>query len=192
MRYTPDHKERSRERILSSASQLMRCKGIDAVSVATAMKEAGMTHGAFYAHFQSKDDLVAESIRFALDKTIARLRDAVAAAPNEPPLKVILASYLTESHLRNTSNGCATASMGQQAARSSPLIRQAMAEKIDKMVDFIAMHCQGSESKKRATAHTIYSMMVGTIVLAMNYEDPDRQREILESGRENICLAFGS
>jgi TetR/AcrR family transcriptional regulator, transcriptional repressor for nem operon len=187
MRYAPDQKDRSRLKILTSASRMLRRDGIEGVSVGAAMKDAGMTHGAFYAHFASKDDLVAESIRFALDETIDRLRNAALEATNEPPLSAIVATYLNESHLRKPWNGCATASLGQQAARSSPQIRSAMANKVDELIDLIAEYTPGANKKaRRSLAQAIYATMVGAIVIAMAYDKRSQQQDILESARESI------
>ena len=189
MRYAPDHKDRSRAKILSSASRMLRRDGIEGVSVAAAMKDAGMTHGAFYAHFSSKDELVAESIRFALDETMERLRDAAVNAKNESPLAAIVAAYLTESHLRKPWNGCATAALGQEAARSSPQVRLAMADKVDGLIDLIAEYPPGDSKKtRRSVAQAIYATMVGAIVIAMTYDKKSRQQDILESARNSISI----
>jgi TetR/AcrR family transcriptional repressor of nem operon len=167
---------------------MLRREGIEGVSVAAAMKDAGMTHGAFYAHFSSKEELVAESIRFALDETMERLRDAARQASDGSPLAAIVAAYLTESHLRKPGQGCAVASLGQQAARSSPEVRAAVAGKVDALLDLIAEYAPGDSRKARhAIAEAVYSAMVGAIVIAMTHDKRSRQQEVLESARQGIA-----
>jgi TetR/AcrR family transcriptional repressor of nem operon len=151
------------------------------------MKDAGLTHGSFYAHFRSKDELVAESIRYALDETTNRLRDAALRATDKSPLKAIIETYLAEAHLRKPWSGCAAASLGQQAARSSPEIKAAMAEKVDILIDLIAQYTSGrNEKARRALAQAIYASMIGAIVLARMYDDKKKEQSILESARNNI------
>jgi TetR/AcrR family transcriptional regulator, transcriptional repressor for nem operon len=187
MRYAPDHKDRSRARILSSASRLLRRDGIDGMSVAAAMKDAGLTHGSFYAHFDSKDELVAESIRFAVDETIGHMRAAVASPGNVSPLHAIINWYLSEGHLKKPWAGCAAALIGQQAVRSSATVKSAMAERVGMLIEFIATYTPGeNEKSRRVLAQAICSTMLGGVVIASMYEEKAQREAILASARDGV------
>jgi TetR/AcrR family transcriptional regulator, transcriptional repressor for nem operon len=184
MRYPADHKDLSRQRILLSASRLIRARGIDGVSVAAAMKDAGLTHGSFYAHFASKDALVAQSIRYAMNEVIGRLRDLARESPDRPPLEVVVEAYLSDAHLAQPWSGCAVASLCQEVDRASPAIRRAMEERVNDMLDFLAGYVPLNDSSERAdVARALYAVMLGGLDLAKAVQDRKARQAILAAAR---------
>jgi TetR/AcrR family transcriptional regulator, transcriptional repressor for nem operon len=187
MRYAIDHKDKSRQKILSSASRLIRSHGIGRVSVAAAMNDAGLTHGAFYAHFNSKDELIAESIRHSMNETIGHLRDVASSAKAGTEFKAVVQSYLSEEHLSKPWLGCAVAHLCQEAARSSPAIRAAMTDRIATMISFISEFMPQKKPQARSTAaQGAYSAMVGALNLARAVEDPEEGRRILNAAKATV------
>src|SRR5476649_2479162 len=107
MRYSKEHKTETHARIVKNASVLLREKGADGIGVAALMKEAGLTHGGFYAHFESRDALIAEAFAHAMDQTTHKWRKRAESAADGERLAAIVNGYLTLTHRDNVGNGCA-------------------------------------------------------------------------------------
>src|SRR5438874_10633954 len=119
MRYDKGHKEASRQRIMDVAAQRFRCDGIAATGLAAVMGDAGLTNGAFYPHFQSKTELVRESLATALDAQAQQIGEILAAGG----LDGFIATYLSSAHRDNPQFGCAMAALGAEIAREPPETR---------------------------------------------------------------------
>ncbi len=126
MRYSPEHKASTRRRIVDGAAAALRARGLAGVGVADLMREAGLTHGGFYAHFASKDALVAEAIDAAGEQSVRNLRKVVKRAGPEPAFKAIVDAYLSTAHRDGPESGCALAALGAELARESPAARRAL------------------------------------------------------------------
>ncbi|NDD31761.1 MAG: TetR/AcrR family transcriptional regulator, partial [Proteobacteria bacterium] len=121
MRYPEGHKSQVRQRIVAQASAAFRRNGLDGVSIPEVMKRAGLTHGAFYAHFSDRHALVAEAVRFAAQQTSARVFDPGSS------LEHTLGHYLSQGHLQHPEMGCVIAALGCDAMRQPPAVRDAFA-----------------------------------------------------------------
>jgi TetR/AcrR family transcriptional repressor of nem operon len=185
MRTTSERKAETRERILSAAMTLFRSHGIDAVGVDAIMHRAGLTHGGFYAHFASKEALVAEATAAALARSAERWEQISREAHAEAALSQIVGSYLDEAHVTATERGCVLASLGAEVARR-PEVRPAIAESIRKMAGALA-RCLPADGKNEALA--MLSGMVGAIVLARLADDPAFAGEILTAVRRVAGLS---
>src|SRR6476646_6451425 len=117
MRYSKEHKQETHDRIVRKASVRMREKGAHGIGVADLMKEAGLTHGGFYAHFDSRDALVIEAFAYAMDRSIARWRKLAEETPPDKRLATIVESYLTSVHRDDPGRGCAIPTLGAEIAR---------------------------------------------------------------------------
>jgi TetR/AcrR family transcriptional repressor of nem operon len=169
----------NRERILAESAQLFRERGFAGIGVADLMKSAGLTHGGFYGHFQSKDDLIAQASARTLAETLEEWKQ-VAAQADETPLAAFMAAYLTPEHRDNPGEGCLLAALGAEIAREGAPVRRAVTEGLQAIVAVLAEAIPvGSESERRADVLAMYASAVGTLVLARAVDDPALSDEIL-------------
>src|SRR5438094_7085324 len=138
MRYSREHKQETHDRIVKKASVRLREKGAHGIGVADLMKEAGLTHGGFYAHFDSREALVIEAFGYAMDRATERWRKIAEETPPEKRLATIVDSYLTPLHRDHPGHGCAVPTLGAEIARESPKTRKAFAAKLEQMIDMMA------------------------------------------------------
>ena len=164
--------------------RLFRERGFDAVSVAEVMTAAGLTHGGFYGHFRSKDDLAAQAS--------AR---AAAGDPAAPPrsLSDHAARYLRPAHRDARAEGCAFAALGSEAARQSPAVRRATAEGLVTKLDALTEAAPGaSRAARRQAAVAAFAGMVGALVLARMVDDTTLSDEILDETRAALTEGYGA
>ena len=173
----------NRERIVETAARLFREKGYDGIGVADLMKSAGLTHGGFYGHFASKEDLMIEACQHALEKSLEGWRAKVARDPQQA-LPAIVDSYLTTRHRDQPGGGCPAAAMGVDVARMAPgarpafthATRQQFAMLEELMPDATA---DATPEQRRQQAIATFSAMVGAMVLARSIDDDALSQEIL-------------
>jgi len=187
MRYSREHKQETHERIVRKASVRLREKGANGVGVADLMKDAGLTHGGFYAHFPSREALVIEAFGYAMDRGTERWRKMVEATPPEKRLAMIVDSYLSAIHRDDPGHGCAVPALGAEIARESPKARKAFAAKLEQMIDMIADQIPDVPRKaaRKQAAATLATMM-GTMVLARIAGTGEFSEDILAGGREAL------
>lgn len=174
MKVSRDQMQANRLRILDAAGRLFREKGFDAVSVAEVMKAAGLTHGGFYGHFESKDDLIAQ--------TVARLFTSEKGEGGT--LAAYLDAYLAPHHRDSVGQGCPTAALVADVRRQTPAARAAMTEGFRSQIDRVATAISGgAEPQARREAVGTWAAMVGALVLARAIEDPALSEEILAETR---------
>jgi TetR/AcrR family transcriptional repressor of nem operon len=185
MRYSREHKQETHTRIVRKASVRLREKGAHGVGVADLMKEAGLTHGGFYAHFDSREALVIEAFSYAMDRSIEHWRKMAAETPPEKQLEAVVDSYLSAVHRDDPGRGCALATLGAEVARESPKTRKAFAAKLDQMIDMLAEQIHGVPPKAaRKQAVAALATMMGTMVLARIAGSGEFSDEVLGAGRE--------
>ena len=187
MRYSREHKIETHARIVKKASERLREKGAHGVGVADLMKEAGLTHGGFYAHFDSREALVIEAFAYAMDRSTERWRKLAEATPPEKRLATIVNSYLTPTHRDDPGHGCAVPTLGAEIARESPRTRKAFAAKLEQMVDMLAEQTPDVPRKAaRKQAMAAIATMMGTLVLARIAGNGEFSDEILGAGRAAV------
>ncbi|MBC9882511.1 TetR family transcriptional regulator [Bradyrhizobium sp. INPA01-394B] len=178
MRYDKGHKDETRRHILDVASAQFRENGIAAVGLAGIMSEAGLTNGAFYTHFASKEELVREVLADALARREARHK---ANIENGTAIEATIRDYLSTRHRDRTGAGCPTAALVAEIARHPKPTRQAFTGKIADIVGLMAEQIRhGTPEERRRKAIAIYSTMVGALQLARAVSDRQLSDEILD------------
>ena len=187
MRYSREHKLETHARIVKRASVRLREKGAHGIGVADLMKDAGLTHGGFYAHFDSRESLVIEAFAHAMDRATERWRKAAEAMPAEKRLATIVDSYLCPAHRDDPGHGCAVPTLAAEIARESPKTRKAFATKLEEMIDMLAEQIpSGSPKAARKQAMATIATMMGTLVMARVGGSGEFSEEILAAGREAV------
>jgi TetR/AcrR family transcriptional regulator, transcriptional repressor for nem operon len=191
MRYSKEHKQQTHARIVKKASVRLREKGAHGIGVADLMKEAGLTHGGFYAHFDSREALVIEAFADAMDRSTERWRKLGEQTAPEERLATIVASYLTPLHRDDPGHGCAVPALSAEIARESPKTRKAFAAKLEQMIDMLAMQIPDAAPKAapkaaRQQAIAVIATMMGTMVMARVAGTGEFSEEILAAGREAV------
>jgi TetR/AcrR family transcriptional repressor of nem operon len=174
-------KEASHERIVAAAARAIRRSGYGGVGVADIMKEAGLTHGAFYAHFESREAMLAEAASRACAESASAAADLAAKVPPAKVLAAMLRGYLSKEHVAQVDRGCPLASLGSETPRQAPEIRRVTTRHIKETIDFFARQSPdwgqpGAHERALVTVAT----MVGALVLARVVDEPalsDRLRE---------------
>ncbi len=184
MRYSKDHKAETHERIVKNASVRLRERGAAGLGVAELMKEAGLTHGGFYAHFPSRDALIGEAFIHAMEQAAKRWRKRADEAPEGKGLAAVVDGYLTAAHRDDVGNGCALPALGAEVSRASPKIRKAVAAKLENMIEVIAGEMPGlSEKDARREAIGALATMMGALLMARMAGTGEFSDEVLEAGR---------
>ncbi|MYN41656.1 TetR family transcriptional regulator [Duganella sp. FT109W] len=171
----------NRERIVETAARLFREKGYDGIGVADLMKGAGLTHGGFYGHFDSKEDLLAEAAAHALKKSVERWEGYLSAGP-DAALEKIYDGYLNEQHRDHPELGCAVTALGPDVARLGSKARHAMTEGARSQMAILEQLMPGADAaERRKQALANYAAMVGAIVLSRAVDDEALSLEVLEA-----------
>ena len=166
-------KEASHERIVQAAARAIRRSGYDGTGVADIMKEAGLTHGAFYAHFDSREAMLAEAADRAGAESNAFAASVVAAVPPEQALQALMQTYLSREPLAGIETGCPVAALGSEMPRQSPEVRRAATRRIKEMIDLVSRQSP-DWGQPGAHEHALVTVatMVGTLMLARAVDDP--------------------
>lgn len=180
MRYEKGRKDASRRRIMEVAAERFRSDGIAASGLAGIMSEAGLTNGAFYPHFQSKAELVRESVTSALEDQSHRLGDAFAAGG----LEAVLAAYLSAEHRDNPGGGCVSAALLPELARQPPETRSLYASHLLTMAQQMASSLPPQTRDPEGVALAIYATLIGTLQLARATQGTALSDRILVAGAD--------
>lgn len=177
--------EENRRRIVATAGRLFRERGLDGIGVADLMKAAGLTHGGFYGHFQSKDDLASEAATEALAAGIAKWTGVIEGAEN--PVAALVALYLSEGHKREMGEGCALAALGPDAARRGSALKASFSEGVEAHLALLAEHLPGrTQTERRRKAMAFLAEMVGALVLARAVDDKHLARDLLGAATDDL------
>jgi TetR/AcrR family transcriptional repressor of nem operon len=181
MRVSRAQAAENRERILDVATKLFRERGIDGIGVADLMKAAGLTHGGFYGHFKSKDDLVAQ----ACGRAVARMRQNwtnVIENATDDPLVALANRYLSPDHRDHAGRGCPFAALGSEVARQGSSVRHSVTEELRPFLEYLSRVVPGdSKSTRRKRALSTFASLVGALVLSRAVDDPALSNEFLRA-----------
>jgi TetR/AcrR family transcriptional repressor of nem operon len=182
MRYTKDHKQATRQRILEAAGRRFKQDGIDGAGVAAVMSDAGLTNGAFYAHFASKEDLVANVVA---DQLRTQRQNVDAQPPDRAGLEAFIRAYLSPQHRDRPAAGCPSAALLDEIARRPAATRQAFTDELLATADDIAARLDPTDANAaRTDALTLLGFMIGTLQLARALTDPNLSDQLLTRGVE--------
>lgn len=180
-------KDATHERIVGTAARAIRRSGYDGTGVADIMKEAGLTHGAFYAHFASREAMLAEAAAWACAESSAAVATVVAEAPPADALASMLGAYLSREHVERVAIGCPLAALGSETARQTPEVRRIATRHIKEMVDIIARQLPdwgqpGAHERALATLST----MVGALLLARAVDEPALSEDLRRAALKHL------
>jgi TetR/AcrR family transcriptional regulator, transcriptional repressor for nem operon len=186
-RPVPSRKEATHERIVETAARAIRRGGYGGAGVAEIMKEAGLTHGGFYAHFDSREGMLAEAADRAGADGMAVLARVAAAAPPRKALEAILRAYLSKEHVESVETGCAIAALGSEMPRQGPQVRRAATRRIKEMIDLVARQSPdwgqpGAHERALVTVATA----LGALVLARAVDDPKLSDALREAALSHL------
>jgi AcrR family transcriptional regulator len=179
MRYEKGHKETTRRHILDVASAQFRENGVAAVGLAGIMAEAGLTNGAFYTHFESKEDLVRAVLLDALTRREQKLRSNL---ESKAGLETTIRDYLSSRHRDGAGSGCPTAALVAEIARHPKKTRDAFTGKVSDIIPLLAAQMpRGTDEERRRASLAVYAIMVGALQLSRAVSDKKLSDEILEN-----------
>ena len=187
MRKSREETADTRRRIVEVASREFRTDGIQATGLADLMSEAGLSHGGFYRHFDSKDQLVAEACESGLTAIIGRLEAAANGCEGKKGFKAIVDAYVSSSHRDAPADGCPLAAMGSELARADEQTRAVASRGFAELVDVLAKR-SGRRRREAARSEAVFALsaMIGAITMARITDDPDAAAAILQDVRQHL------
>lgn len=189
-RYAKDHKQATRQRIIEAAGSRLKRDGIDGSGIATLMADAGLTNGAFYAHFESKDDLVAQTVAEQLRGQRQRFR---ALPPGRAGLEQLIRAYLSVEHRDNPDGGCPSAALLDEIGRSTGATRRAYTDGLVSVIDDLAARLPSNDpDQSRVQALSVFALLVGTLQVSRALADRQLADDVLEQGIQNALALLGA
>ncbi len=183
-------KEASHERIVSAAARAIRRSGYDGTGVADIMKEAGLTHGAFYSHFESREAMLAEAAQQACAEAATAAADLVASVPAGKALEAMLRAYLSNEHCEQIEQGCPLAALGSETPRQVPEVRRVATRHIKSMIDLVARQSpRWGEPGAHEQALVTIATMVGALVLARTVDEPALSGKLRNAALKSLLSA---
>ncbi len=189
-RYSPEHKEATRRRMIETAGRRFKKDGIDGSGIATLVADAGLTNGAFYGHFTSKDDLVATVVAQQLEDQVAVV-DAMSAGPAS--VEAFVRQYLSPAHRDDPAGGCPSAALLDEVGRCDEATRQAYTRGARAMIAAIARHLDDGDAQRTSErAIGLFTLLVGSLQLARAVTDPALSEQILSAAYTTAMTIAGA
>jgi len=185
MRYSKDHKQETRDRIIRTAAKRFREDGVEAVGVAALMADAGLTHGGFYAHFPSKEALVAAACAEGFGESRDRLRKTIERHPPGERLAALAESYLSQSHRDHPGQGCIAAAIAPEIARHPAETRAEFTRGLHGLLELAAAALEADGGDPAAAPQAV-AAMVGALTLARATADEALSDRFLDSGMQAV------
>jgi len=182
MRYGPKDKQKTRQRIIRTASRRYRAEGLSAVGIAKLMADLGMTHGGFYAHFVDKEALVAEACSQGFAELIHHWDKQQELHPQQDALVTLIQDYLSLQHRNHPDTGCIAAALSGEMAHRDHRSRKAFTSGLQQMLDYLAARLPAGKIKPEA----VLGLMVGSMMLARAVSDPAMSERLLDCARSAI------
>ena len=191
MRYEPEHKRQTRDRIVRNAALKLRAEGLNGPGVASVMKASGLTVGGFYKHFRSKDELLADAIALGFSEFGEKSHSVLKNVPREDWWKEIVRWYLSPEHCDHPDTGCPVATLAPDIARAKLSIRKRIAGQVRGLVEQWAKLMPGATAAERErNFFVIFSAMAGAISTARLFTDPSDRQKILVDVQEYLLRSF--
>jgi TetR/AcrR family transcriptional repressor of nem operon len=193
MRYSDTHKDETHEKLLKIAGRALREKGPDGVAVADVMKQAGLTHGGFYAHFKSKDALLVEALAGVFNNAKQKFRAATEGMPPRHALAAYIDFYVSQRHRDNPTNGCPVTALNSDLPRQSKAFRKAFDDGAKMLVSSMESRIRDAaiEGDAHALAASVLSAMAGAVAISRAISDRSLSDQMLETARESIKQRLG-
>jgi TetR/AcrR family transcriptional regulator, transcriptional repressor for nem operon len=189
VRLTDEQARQNRQLILETASKMFRLHGMEDVSVADIMKQCGFTHGGFYNHFDSKEELAAEAVTCAFERSVHVMSEKFASTKSpQKALDTVIAEYLSPAYRDSSSGGCPAAALPADAARNGKGVQAAFAEGVESYLEIFAAGMEGGKQEARERAIALLGGLVGTLMLsrAVKKSNPKLSDELLSSARKQL------
>ncbi len=192
IRAAPSRKEATHERIVEAASRAIRRSGYGGTGVAGIMKDVGLTHGGFYAHFDSREAMLAEAADRAGAQGVAALAQIAAAAPPQEALQALLRAYLSKAHVDGAETGCPIVALGSEMPRQAPEVRRAATRRIKELIDLVARQSP-DWGQPGAHEHALVTVvtMVGALLLARAVDDPMLSDALRKAALKHLSSTVG-
>lgn len=192
IRVAPSRKEATHERIVEAASRAIRRSGYGGTGVAGIMKDVGLTHGGFYAHFDSREAMLAEAADRAGAQGVAALAQIAAAAPPQEALQALLRAYLSKAHVDGAETGCPIVALGSEMPRQAPEVRRAATRRIKELIDLVARQSP-DWGQPGAHEHALVTVvtMVGALLLARAVDDPMLSDALRKAALKHLSPTVG-
>ena len=191
MRYEPEHKTRTRDRIVRNAARKLRAEGLGGPGVASVMKASGLTVGGFYKHFRNKDELLAEAIAQGFAESSEKIYSSLQNVPREDRWKELIRLYLSPQHCDYPDSGCPVAALAPEMARTKPGVRKRISglikDRMDRWVEFIPGR---TAAEREQNFFVILSAMAGAVSIARILTEPVDRERVLASVRDHLLHSF--
>lgn len=184
-RMSEAEKRKSHKRILDEAARIFRERGAESTSVSDVMQAAGLTHGGFYRHFKSKDDLVAAAFKNAVDDVLAEMENAGSAEEKAAARESYIDTYLSPCHVENRGEGCPLAALAGELSRGEEMVRQEGYAAIDRVSRLL------SQEDEPAQGIAMLALMLGTVTLARLADSRKTAQSVLDAGQKGVDLIQG-
>jgi TetR/AcrR family transcriptional repressor of nem operon len=192
MRYDPDYKARTRQKVLAEAARTLRAEGLQGMGVANVMAKAGLTHGAFYAHFESKDALIAETIQEMVLAARGRFDTVTADLGPEEALRAYIGFYLSARHRDNSDTSCPLPWLTGDIVRLGTTSRKRYGASVAMLTERIAERLRALDrADPDAVAGSVVAELIGALALARAVSDRSQSDLILERSRKGVLERLG-
>ncbi len=191
MRYPAGQKSKTHEKIVDAASRSFREHGSEGQGIASLMKDLGLTHGGFYRHFESKDDLYVDAVTAALQKGADRFTGVMKAAPKGGEVRALIDYYLSAEHLNEVGGGCVMAALAPEISRQPTAVRRGINATMKAFSERIIPFLPGaSKAEKRRNFYVLFPGMAGVLMMARAIADPAVRNEMLSAAKRFYKEAF--
>jgi TetR/AcrR family transcriptional repressor of nem operon len=181
-------KQETHDRIVRTAAAAIRKHGFQGISVADLMQEAGLTHGGFYAHFESRDAMLAEALDAAASESLDRLSKAADDAKPDQALDATMDFYLSDRHVDTPERGCTLAALGSETVRQRPEVRRVATRRVREMADLIERQMSGwGKTDRHEDALGVMSTLVGALLIARAVDDPQLSKQIRTAAKRLVA-----
>jgi len=191
MRYEADHKAKTHRKIVRNASRQLRAQGLSGPAVSTLMRASGLTHGGFYRHFGTRDELVAEAVEESLEELRDKLETAAKGAAPGEGWKAMVRTYLSIESCDGAEDGCPIAALAPDIARAKPALKRRIAKAILRFREAMLPYLPGRTAEEKAVNFlALFSSMVGAIEIARTMPEREVRERILKAVGERLAASF--
>ena len=191
MRYEPEHKKQTRDRIVRNAARKLRAEGLSSPGVASVMKASGLTVGGFYKHFRSKEELIADAVALGFSEFYEKAHSSLRNVPREEWWREIVRWYLSPEHCDHPGTGCPVAALAPEIARAKLSLRKKIAGRIEGLTDqWIALMPGATATEREQNFFVIFSAIAGAVTLARLLTEPAARQRVLASVQDHLLRSF--